>query len=194
MFLKKSKGGAVAAFLMPYIVIAAFAVLILGFLTIMIVSFSIVYNDNQANVATLLPAILDSGACTPNTQVPFKDVLAIGIATGKTGLSDTIAVDYGGASEDSAAGSGLNVGTCLKRISNSLNLPFACEAETGFDCGEEYRRFKYNFYVKYFDCPSGKCTVKTAYTRVNIPQSGNIIETANIALPDGGLATVFLER
>ncbi len=194
MFLRKSKGGAVAAFLMPYIVIAAFAVLILGFLTITIVSFSIVYNDNQANVATLLPAILDSNACTPNTQIPFKDVLAIGISTGKTGLSDTVAVDYGGAAEDSSSEPGISMETCLKRISDSLYLPFACEAETGLECPEEHKLFRYNFYVKYFDCSSGKCTVKTAYKLINIPQSGNVVETAYIALPGGRVATVFFER
>lgn len=197
MFLKKSKGGVIAAFLMPYIVIAAFAVLILGLLTIMIVSFSIVYNDNQANVATLLPVILDSTACTPNTRIPFKDVLAIGIATGKTGLSDSFTIEYNNAIDTPSAEHALNVDYCLTKISNAMNLSYKCESTNsgyGGACGGGRKNFMYNFYVKYFECTSGKCIAKTAYRLINIPQSGNVVETANIALSGGGVATVFLER
>lgn len=184
---------------MPWIIIIAIAVLVIEFLMVVIASFSVMYTDNGAAAMTLLPSILSSNDCTPNTHLPLRDIIAAGIAMGKTGLSDPLVVEYNSAVDKSSPEHAFSIAYCLNNISNSMSMPFSCDSKnsnawSGGSCGGGHQNFKYNFYVKYCDYSSGKCVIKTVYLLYDIIQSSKVIESSKIALPDGTVATVFLER
>lgn len=166
--------------LMPWILMVGIAMLVIEFLMVVIASFSVMYTDNGATATTLLTSILNSNDCTPNTRIPLRDVIAIGIATGKTELSDPIVVEYNNAVDKSSPEHAFSIAYCLKNISKSMNVLAT--------------QLKYNFYVKYCDYSSGKCEVKTAYDSSPYIISSKVIESSKIALPDGRVATVFLEK
>lgn len=174
MFSKKSKGGVIATLITPYMLIATVLGIIIILLIVVVSTFWVVYNDAAANTATLLPAMLNSRACTPNTQMPFKDVIATGISIGKTGLWDIRTIEYANAIDGS-----FTAGACLDKISKEIGLS---------------SDVKYNFYVKYRDCSQVKCVVKTAYDYERRSGKGAVVETEIIAMPDGRVSTIFLER
>lgn len=182
MFFKKSKGGVVAAWLMPWIVIAAIAMIIIEFLTVVIISFQVMYNDNEAGTSTLLQAMLNSDDCVPEAHIPFKDILAIGIAKGSAGLSSVSAidiVDYNNVKDAKTRSwvRGVFVEDCLNKITSNMGY-----------------KGLYSFYVVYTDCATKPCRTKTAYKHTPLIDSGKVTDVAAIAIPGGGVATAYLVR
>lgn len=197
--IKYSKGGAAATMLMPWIIMVAVALIIIEFLMVVITSFAMMYTDNQAAAMTLLPAILNSADCAPNTNTSFKNILATGIATGKTHLTDSFILEYGNAVDKPLPEHAFSAAYCLNNISRSMNLAFICDSKNSNPwsadvCAGGHANFKYNFYVSYWDCSGGACAVKKAYELYDTTRSGKVVEMSKIALPDGTVATVFLER
>ncbi len=181
MFLKAHKGGLLAAYLTPVIGILAIAVSIILLLLVVTPSYRAAYNDNALEQATTLSSMMESTECTPKTGLTFKDVIAAGIAQEKTGTYDRIPILFGSVEEKTPENEDVTVGYCIDRIIKPDDT-----------------KTQFSFYVKY--CPSADVcdskSIKTAYYMLQFTgaKSANIVETAKIALPDGRIATAFLER
>lgn len=138
---------------------------------------SLIYSDTSKASSYSLHAMLGSNECAPKTKLPFKDVLALGIAQGKSTITDRIILSYAGTEETVTFPKG-NVGKylytdyCMKIFREKNILPQS-----------------YLFYVDYAN--------KRYFEEQGVPTMAesvfNVVSKEYIALPNGGVAEAVLK-
>jgi len=118
------------------IVVFALAIMFLS----KMMSTTINVSSKGVNSDATLYAVLNTNDCAPGTKIPFKDILAVGIAQGKINSGDRIVLDYGGKQDGAGLGDPLaifdpsnppplpeelllNVQLCLSKLVKAKVLP-----------------------------------------------------------------------
>ncbi|MFH1472518.1 MAG: hypothetical protein ABIF85_06480 [Nanoarchaeota archaeon] len=132
---------------------------------------SLLYDDKSKTTQYALHSILESTDCAPNTKLPLRDVLAIGIGEGKTNsfLGDVVQIEYGGKTDS------------VK--------PVDC-----FGWLMELSITTYDFYVEHSVLCPPLLGVSGCYGMPSIGPTGfNVLSFEYIALPNGDVAKVVLK-
>lgn len=180
MVVKKKKGFMLTLPALPWLIIIVFAIIVVVALLAIVKTASLISADSNRVSSNVLQVMLDSNDCTPFTKLPLKDVLAIGIAEGKTGAYDTLKIEYGGKTDDVKP---------KKCVTDALSQLFIKYYAT------DKHSIEYNFYVEHPTlCPPSLLSGLGCYGETSIGGTDFNVESSEyIALPNGDIARVVLQ-
>ncbi len=183
MIVKKKKGFMLTLPALPWLIIIVFAIILVVALLAIVKTASLISSDANRVSSNALQTLLNSNDCTPNTKLPFKDVLGIGLG----------AEVYDEVCPDEAI--------CISDATVAINYGNKVDVVVLGDCftkSDFVMPPNYVFYVEYAGCPLVNnmfLSTNACYFHRNSIHSSIFAKTVSveyIALPNGDVARVVL--
>jgi len=159
--------------LAPWLLLVMLIFIVLVAIVAYMKATSLLYTDKSKTTTYALHALLESTECAPNTKMPLRNILAIGIAESKTNslLGDMVQIDYANKTDS------VKPDECIRKLMEESSIS------------------TFDFYVAHSVLCPPLPGVSGCYGMpgFDVPVFLNVLSFEYIALPDGEVAKAVLK-